>query len=70
VHAEHRQVRVVEPGPTQLPLLEIEPERLDQVQAGAGVRAHPDDIAGIGRDFRAVQNHLKHGGISGDNWHP
>ena len=39
---------IVEPGPPELGVVECEPERCDEVQGGAGIRAKPDNIAGIG----------------------
>jgi hypothetical protein len=30
------------------------------MQARAGVGAQPDDVAGIGRNFRFEQNHIDH----------
>src|SRR5574343_252490 len=52
--------RLVEPGAAQVLVAEIEAERLDQVQFGAGVGAHADDVARIGWDFRLIENDGEH----------
>jgi len=51
---------VVETGALQLFVFQGESERLDQMQPAAGVGAEADDIAGVGRDFRLVQDNIKH----------
>mgnify|MGYP003401730537 CR=1 FL=1 len=46
-------------------------ERLDQVQRGAGVGAETEDVPRIRRNFRLVQNHVKHTGrVRGDDEWP
>jgi hypothetical protein len=54
------QVMVVEAGSFQSRVGELEPQRLNQVQDGAGIGAQADDIAGIWRNLRLIQNHVKH----------
>src|SRR5271169_936858 len=47
---------VVESGAPQFAVAEAKPQRLDQVQLGAGVGREADDVAGVGRDFRLHQD--------------
>ena len=49
VALQRRVLVVVEAGAAQLLVIKREPQRLDQVQATAGVGGQPDDIAGVGR---------------------
>jgi hypothetical protein len=51
---------VVKPRALQIPVVQAEAQRLDQVQRRAGGRACPGDVAGILRDFRADQHHVHH----------
>ena len=51
---------VVEPRTLQLGVVELEAERLDKVQRHAGVRAQPDDIASVRRDFGLEQDEVEH----------
>ena len=51
---------VVQPGAAQLPVVQREPERLDQVQPRAGVGAQPDHVAGVGRDLGRMQDDVEH----------
>ena len=37
-----------------------EAERLDQVQAAAGIGAQPDCVAGVGRNLGPVQDDVEH----------
>src|SRR5438105_1950560 len=46
---------VVETGAFKLAIGQVEAERLDEVQFGAGIRGEADDITGVGRDFRLHQ---------------
>ena len=55
------QVAVVQSGTLELLVLEVEAERLDQVQAGAGIRREADDVAGVGRDLRMDEDDVEHG---------
>jgi len=52
MHAHLDELVVIEAGPPQRTLADIEAERLDQMQAAARIGGQPDHIAGIGRDFR------------------
>src|SRR5690554_1225773 len=51
---------VVQPGPPHLFVFQGKPQRFDQVQLAAGVGAEPDDIAGVRRHLRLIQNHIQH----------
>ena len=61
VYAHFGQFGVVEARPPQLAAPKAEPERFDQVQPRAGIRAQADDVAGVGRNLRLVEDDLKHG---------
>ena len=65
MHLQRRVLVVVEAGAAQLLVVEGEAERLDQVQARAGVRAQADHVAGVGRDLGLVQDHVEHAGPGG-----
>jgi len=41
-------------------LAEFEAERFDEVQPRSGIGAQPNDVAGIGRNFRMYQDDLEH----------
>jgi hypothetical protein len=55
---------VVEAGALELAVAEREPERLDQVQLGAGVRREPDHVARVGRDLGMDEHDREHRGAS------
>ena len=55
-----REVVVVEPGPPQPGLVELEPERLDQVQGRAGAGGNPDRVAGVPGDPGLEEDHVQH----------
>ena len=59
MHADLSQLTVIEPGPPYRARIEPEAQRLDEVQAGAGVGAQPDDVAGIGRDLGLEQDDVQ-----------
>ena len=44
----------------QLLVFEHEAQRLDQMQPAAGIGAQADDVTGIRRDFRLIQDHMEH----------
>ena len=59
--AAHRRVLVVvQPGASQLPVVHVKAQRLDQMQRTAGVGCQADHIAGVGRNFRRDQNDMEH----------
>ncbi len=59
--ANHPSVCViVQTCPAAGLVADIEAERLDQMQFGTGIGTHPNDVAGIGRDFRLEENNGKH----------
>jgi hypothetical protein len=55
-----RQFRVVKSGAPETRVIELEPQRPDQVQAGAGIRAQADDVPGIRRYLGLVQDNVQH----------
>src|SRR4029079_7182815 len=63
VTADFGELVVVEPSPAQRGVVEVETERFDQVQTRAGVGAEPDDVAGVGRNFRLKKDDMEHPGI-------
>ena len=52
---------IIEPGAATVFVAEVKAQRFDQMQFSAGIGAHADDIAGVGRDFRLVKDDGKHG---------
>ena len=58
--AHARPLVVIEAGTAQPGVVHLEAERLDQVQARAGVGAQADHVAGVGRNLRLVKHHLEH----------
>lgn len=54
-----REFGIVEPGPAQVAVRELEAERADKVQLGPGVSAEADDIAGVGRNLRPKKNDIR-----------
>ena len=59
VHANVGKFVVIEPRPPHRPRIEPEAQRLDQVQSRAGVRAQPDDVAGVGRNLGLEQDDVE-----------
>ncbi len=58
-----RKLVVVEPGTTQLGMVEIETERPDQVQACAAVRAEANHVAGVRRNLGLIEDDVQHAAI-------
>jgi hypothetical protein len=56
-----RELVVVQTGAAQFRVVQREAQRLDQVQSAAGIGAEPDDIAGVRRNLRLVEDDLEHG---------
>ena len=57
----HRRVlTVVEARSFQSWLVKLETQRLDQVQLHSRVRTQPNNVAGIWRYFRFIQDQAKH----------
>lgn len=46
---------VIETGPAKARIIQTESEFAYEMQAGARIGAEPDDISGVGRDFRLVE---------------
>lgn len=55
-----RQFRVIHAGATHGFFTEIEPQRLDEMQARTGIGAHADDIAGVRRNLGLVKDDMEH----------
>ena len=60
VHAHPGQVAIVQPGAAQAPILEHEPQRLNQMQGRADVGTQAYDVAGIGRYLGLIENDVQH----------
>ena len=50
---------VVETGPAEVAVVEIESQWLDEVEGGAGCGAESGDRAGVGGDFRVYQDDME-----------
>ncbi len=59
----HGELAVIEPGAPDRASIELESERLDQMQSAAGIGAQTDDVAGIRWNLWLVQDDLKHRAI-------
>ena len=55
-----RELAVVQPGAAQLFFFKIETKRLDQVQRNASIGAQTNNVSGVGRNFRFVENQAEH----------
>ena len=53
------EIVVVEAGPSELPIVEVEAERLDEVQGCADVRAQADDVASVAGDLRGDEHDVE-----------
>ena len=62
MHVEVHPLFVVEASAAQFFSIEIEAQRLDQVQVGAGVGAQPNDVAGVRRNLRFEKNDMQPAG--------
>src|SRR6185369_7615552 len=49
---------IIHPGSLQFPVVELEPQRLDQVKPRPRGGAEPGDVAGVRRNFRFDENDL------------
>src|SRR5690606_37671952 len=65
VHRHHREVVVVQPGATQLAVLDVE-QGIHQMQVGPGGRREPDRVAGVAGDARLEEQDVEHDGSLGD----
>lgn len=61
VLANRGPLAIVETGAPQARLVELEPERPDEVQGAAGVGAKPYNVAGVRGDFRLKEDDVEHG---------
>jgi len=53
------RIPVVEAGASQVLVIDGKAELADQVQPGAGRRAQPGNVAGVGRDLRFDQDNMQ-----------
>ena len=51
---------IIETGTAQALVIQLEPQRLDQMQAVTGVGTQPDDVAGIGRNLGLIEHDIEH----------
>lgn len=61
MHLQGCVLVIVQAGASELLVAEVEAERLDQVQARAGVGAQANHIARVGRNFRLKQDDIEDG---------
>ena len=62
------ELAVVEAGAPEFLLLEVEAERLDELQLRARVGAQADDVPRVRRDLRFVENDGEHSGRVPPRW--
>jgi dihydroorotate dehydrogenase (NAD+) catalytic subunit len=55
-----RHLAIVEPGAPDPGLVELEAERMHEVQGGADVGAEPDDIPRVRRNLRLIEDQVEH----------
>lgn len=51
---------IIQPGTTELPIVELETQRLHQMQVNAGVGTETDDVAGIRRNLWLIEDDVEH----------
>lgn len=51
---------IIQAGAAQAFIIQLEAQRLDQMQVAAAVGAEPDNVAGIWRYFRLKKDYVKH----------
>ena len=61
VLADARPFVVVEAGTPQARLVKLESEGPNEVQRAAGIGAEPYNVAGVGGDFRLIEDDVEHG---------
>lgn len=60
VDGHHGQVVVVQACATQVSVIEVEAQRLHQMQFGTGNRGQSDGITGITRNLGGIEKNLEH----------
>ena len=55
---------IIEPGTPQTLVVHVKPQWFYEVQKAAGIGAQAYDIARIGRDFRLVEDDVKHASMN------
>ena len=60
MHLHRRVFVIIQPRAAHMLVVERKPQRSNQMQTRTGIRTQADDIAGVGRDFGFVQDHVKH----------
>jgi hypothetical protein len=54
---------IIQSGAAQFRIIKFKAQRLDQMQLCTGIGAKPDDVAGVGWNFRLEQNDIEHPSI-------
>lgn len=54
------QLVIIEPGAARPRTVQLEAERMDQVQRSAGIGCQTNDVAGVRRDLRLKEDDVKH----------
>lgn len=62
-----REIVIVQPSATQVPILQVEPEGADEVEVRARSRTHSDGISRIRGDNGVLENNM--GERRRDFWH-
>ena len=60
VLVDARVLGVVEAGPPHVPVLQTEAEGMNEMELGTDIRAEPDGVTGVRRDFRLIENQVEH----------
>ena len=60
VHHQRGEFMIVEARPQELLIFQGKAQRLYQMEAGAGVGAQPDDVAGVRGNLRTKKNDVEH----------
>ena len=60
VNGYTHELVIIQPGAQQLLVFQRETQGLDEVQPATGIGAQSDDIAGVGGNFRLVEDYVEH----------
>lgn len=60
MHDDGGEFVIIQPGATQLPIVELETQRLHQMQVNAGVGAEANNVAGIRRNLWLIEDDVEH----------
>lgn len=61
IDRDGREFVIIESGAEQLLILQRKTQGFDQMQPGARIGAEADDVAGVGRNFRLIEDDVEHG---------